>query len=359
MQPAAAAQPSSARERTIVRPQRLDLDSPGRRDYLVALEHDSIWGDHLIPLTVIAGDDAREGRGLVAFGANHGNEYEGPVALKRLAREIDADAVAGRVILVPVLNPSAFRTGTRDSAGDDGVNLNRAFIDGAGREPALNGITHRIAAFVRERIWPRVHVVVDLHSGGDVARFAPVASFHPLADPELGRATREAARWFGTPLVMTYQNQTPGLLPSEAERLGKITVGTELGWGRSVNADGVRYAVHGVRAAAIHHGQLRGTIEPIAHHRDGTQRQVAIVDRDCVSVAPYAGHFEPVIACGQRCRRGDIVAWLHDFSRIDEDPFPIRAGVDGILVAQAWTSPVQQGQHVAVVGVEEEGEVGR
>src|SRR4051812_7046420 len=157
MQPAPAAHPSSARERAIVRPQKLDLDSPGRRDYLVALEHDSIWGDHLIPLTVIVGREAREGRGLVAFGANHVNEYEGPIALKRLLREVETDAVTGRMILVPVLNAAAFRTGTRDSAGDDGVNLNRAFIDGAGREPALNGITHRIAAFVRELIWPRVH----------------------------------------------------------------------------------------------------------------------------------------------------------------------------------------------------------
>jgi len=29
--------------RVIARPAQLDLDSPGRRDYWVALEHDSIW----------------------------------------------------------------------------------------------------------------------------------------------------------------------------------------------------------------------------------------------------------------------------------------------------------------------------
>jgi len=48
--------------------------------------------------------------------------------------------VRGRIILVPVLNPSAFFAGTRESA-DDGVNLNRAFVDGAGKTPALAGIT--------------------------------------------------------------------------------------------------------------------------------------------------------------------------------------------------------------------------
>ena len=47
--------------RQIVRPDKLDLESPGRRDYWVALEHDSIWGDHLIPLTVFVGPQGPSG----------------------------------------------------------------------------------------------------------------------------------------------------------------------------------------------------------------------------------------------------------------------------------------------------------
>src|SRR5262245_46554424 len=96
--------------REIVIPSKLDLLSPGRRDYWVALEHDNIWGEFHIPLTVFVGREAQPGKGLVAFGANHGNEYEGPVAIKHLLREIDLSNVVGRIILVPVLNPSAFRS---------------------------------------------------------------------------------------------------------------------------------------------------------------------------------------------------------------------------------------------------------
>lgn len=342
-------------ERIIARPQELDLDSPGRRDYYVALEHDSIWGDHLIPLTVWVGPEAEAGKGLVSFGSNHGNEIEGPVALRHLTDEIKLENVRGRIILVPVLNPSAFRTGTRGADAEDGVNLNRAFVDGAGKTPSLAGITHRIAAFVRDYIWPRVHVVIDLHSGGQVARFALVTSFHPVDDPEQSRLIEETARWFGTPLVMTYQNQTPGLLPSEAERLGKITVGTELGWGNAVNTDGVRYARQGVLAAAINHGQLNGKIEPIDHHRDGTQRRVAMVDRECFVVAPFAGHYEPVLHCGDTVKKGDLVAYLHDFEHIDLPPHPVRAGTDGVVLAQAWAKAAQ-GQHMLVIGKEQEWE---
>lgn len=337
-------------DRTVTRPDGIDLESPGRRDYWVALEHDSIWGDHLIPLTVFVGPNAEPGQGLVAFGSNHGNEYEGPMVIRRLMGEIDPAVVTGRIILVPVLNPAAFRAGTRDSTQDDRVNLNRAFVEGAGVSPALRGITHRIAAFVRTAIWPHVHVVIDLHSGGLVGRFLPLTSFHPVADPVQSLAIEDTARWFGTPLVITYQNETPGLLPSEAERLGKITVGTELGWGAAVNPAGVRFGLQGVRAAAIRHGQMTGHLAPFAHHADGTQKRAEMVDRSCFTPAPFAGHYEPLLECGTEVHAGETVGLLHDFDRIDLPPSAIRAGVDGIVIAQAWAAPVPQGQHVLVVG---------
>ncbi len=336
--------------RIICRPEKLDLESPGRRDYWVALEHDSIWGDHLIPLTVWIGPETQPGRGLVAFGSNHGNEYEGPVALKRLTQEIRIEDIRGRVIFLPVLNPAAFRAGTRESTQDDRVNMNRAFVDGAGVTPSLGGITHRIAAFVRQYLWPRVHVVLDLHSGGNVARFTLCASFHVVEDPQLAADIEQTARWFGTPTLMVYQNQTPGLLVSEAERLGKITVGTELGWGCAVNPEGVRYGRHGVLAALIHQGLLRGTVEKIGAHRDATQQKVEMIDRECFTVAPFSGHYESVMDCGSVVRKGDVVGLLHDFDHFDMDPWPARAGVDGVVVAQAWVAPVPQGQHIVVTG---------
>jgi N-alpha-acetyl-L-2,4-diaminobutyrate deacetylase len=112
---------------------------------------------------------------MVVFGSTHGNE---PVVLKNLPRELSIEQVVGKLIVVPVLNNVAFGTCTRDRVAADGVNLNRAFVDGAGTTTALTGITHRIAPFVRVFLWPQVHVVIDLHSGGEVARFAHCAIFH-------------------------------------------------------------------------------------------------------------------------------------------------------------------------------------
>lgn len=333
-----------------VSPSELDLETPGRRDYFVALEHDSLWADHLIPLTVLVGPNIQPGRGLIAFGGTHGNEYEGPVAVRQILSEINLDNVTGRLILIPVLNVAAFSTGTRDSVEHDGVNLNRAFVDGAGTRPELAGITHRIAAFVRQCIWPNVHVVLDLHSGGRVAQFVPCASFHPIDDPQLSRQTEDVARWFGTPHIMVYQNQTPGLLTSEAERLGKTTVGAELGHGESVNRMGVTYGKHGILAAAIHHDQLQGSILPIGAHADGSQRKIGIVDRDCYHYAPTVGVFEPLVDLGDLVNRSDALGRIHEFQRIDEPPQLVTSAIDGTVVALAWHARVIQGQHVAVIG---------
>ena len=338
------------RKRPIVRPEAVDLETPGLRHYWVALEHDTLWGDQLIPLTVLVGNEARPGEGLVALGATHGNEYEGPIAIKHFAAELDESQARGRLILIPVLNPAAFRAGTRDSVNDDGVNLNRAFVSGAGHTPGIAGITHRIAAFVRRVIWPHVHVVIDLHSGGRAAQFLLCMSFHDIEDLARTALSVETARLFGTPIIMIYQNETPGLLTSEAERLGKLTLGSELGWGEAVNPDGVHFARTGLRAAAIRHRQIRGELQlPVGPQA----RLVSIADRRSVSVSPFAGHWEPFHRPGAEVREGDTLGLLHDFDRFDLPPWEVRAGRSGLLVFQAWDSPVMQGQHIAGVGTTE------
>src|SRR5262245_34685253 len=77
-----------------------------------------------LPITVV-----RAGPGpLVLFtGGNHGDEYEGQIALLKLARELEpTDLVRGGVIIMPMINPPAVDAGTRTSP-IDGKNLNRVF----------------------------------------------------------------------------------------------------------------------------------------------------------------------------------------------------------------------------------------
>src|SRR5437879_11880269 len=104
----------------------IEFDVDGAHHGFLRLPHsrdDSAWGNLMIPVTVV-----RNGAGPTALltGGNHGDEYEGPVALTELAGELEPRSIAGRVIIVPFMNYPAFRAGRRLSPIDAG-NLNRIF----------------------------------------------------------------------------------------------------------------------------------------------------------------------------------------------------------------------------------------
>ncbi len=329
--------------RTIAGAEALDLESPGRRDYFVKLEHTTLWAHHLIPVTVFVGPEARPGRGILAIGSTHGDEMEGPVAIKHLVREVRAEDVRGRLVLVPVLNVMAFRAHRRESP-DDGVNLNRAFPG----DPK-GSVTSRLADFVTRRLFPAVHAVLDIHAGGEVARFPATANIHLMSDPAQRRSMEETARGFGTRFVMVYQNLTAGLLTSLAEDLGKISVGTELGWGRAVQAAGVSMARQGILTAAVRQGQLRGEPPPNRHCPAAEQVLVDTSDPASSLLAAFDGHFEPSVDLGQRVAPGQRVGWLHDFNRIDDAPVELLAPHEGYVLCQAWSARVVQGQVITQV----------
>ena len=58
---------------------------------------DSAWGSIVIPITVAKNGD---GPTILFTGANHGDEYEGPVALFDLANHINIEDINGRVIII-------------------------------------------------------------------------------------------------------------------------------------------------------------------------------------------------------------------------------------------------------------------
>src|SRR5258708_25048819 len=101
--------------------EHIDWEVPGKRQYDVAFHLDSSWGYSLLPLTIINGLRKSDKRppGVAVFGGTHGNEWEGQIAVKRLCHDLDAEQIAGRVILVPQLSPSACAANTRLSPLDN------------------------------------------------------------------------------------------------------------------------------------------------------------------------------------------------------------------------------------------------
>jgi len=323
----------------------LDFDTPGKRHYRLAFHLDSAWGYSLVPITVIRG--ASPGTtGVAVIGGTHGNEYEGQVAVKRLCQSIRADEVRGLLILMPQLSESACRAGTRVSPLD-GVNMNRAFPGNA-----RGSISYRIAHFVKTAVFPRVRVVVDIHSGGREAVFPLCTSFHKLPDAAQFAEISRVARLFDTPFLFVYSRQmSSGLLTDEAEDEGKIAIGGEFGTGESVSPEGVRHAYEGSMNVMRHYGLLSSPVSAIARPQ---RRQRLIQAPDLVDYRPCPrdGIWEPLAAPGEDVEEDQLLGYLHDFSDHSAPPLEIRAHRAGVLIARYATAVCPKGLTLFVIGEE-------
>ncbi|MGH2405573.1 MAG: succinylglutamate desuccinylase [bacterium] len=325
---------------------QIDWDSPGKRAYHVPFTLDGTWGRVRVPLCVICA--ARPGKTVVGIGGTHGNEYEGPVGLKHLVADLEPEALlAGRLIVIPVLNVPAFQAARRESPLDGG-NMNRAF---PGR--ADGTITSRIARFVSDEVLPRADIVIDIHAAGDTYETARCASFHLVDNPGQLAAMKETAFLFGMPWIWIYaKGMGTGLLTEHAESLGKVTIGGEFGYGASTDLQGVRWAGQGVLNVMRHHGLLSGSPEPLLPRECDRQRLVASTDLETWMTAPTSGISEPLVPLGAAVKKGQPVSLIHDFERIETPGVEIHANVDGYLLVRRFRAQTAQGDVVAVVGQE-------
>jgi N-alpha-acetyl-L-2,4-diaminobutyrate deacetylase len=300
--------------------------------------NESAWGSVMIPLTVV-----KRGAGPVALltGANHGDEYEGPLALFDLARSLKAEEVTGTVIIVPAMNYPAFVAGTRVSPLD-GVNMNRAFPGAPDGTP-----TQKIADYFQRTLLPMADVVLDFHSGGKTLDFLPFAASHVLDDKVLERQCRAARDAFNAPFSVEMREiDALGMYDDAAEMMGKIFVTTELGGQGTATPFTTGIARKGVRNLLIHAGILAGELE-IAPTRHLSQP-----DDACFHFTDEGGLLELLISLGDPVRAGDSVARIWPMGRTGAEPRMVQAQRDGLLMARHHPGICQAGDCIAVLAVE-------
>jgi N2-acetyl-L-2,4-diaminobutanoate deacetylase len=317
------------------------LDAPGKHHGHLVLPHsrdDSAWGSLRIPITVIKNGD---GPTALLSGANHGDEYEGPLALLELANRLEAAQISGRIIIVPFMNYPAFRAAKRTSPIDGG-NLNRAF---PGR--ADGSITDKIADYFQRVLLPLADIVLDFHSGGKTLDFLPYAACHVLADKEQEARCRAARDAFNAPFSLEMvEIDAVGMYDTAAEEMGKTFITTELGGGGTSSLKTIAIARKGVRNLLIHAGILEGTVE--------MSPSVALTQPggDCYYFAPLAGLCEHLVALGQKVQKGDLLARLWSTENTGQPPLEIRAEMQGLVITRHHPGLVQSGDCLAVLAVE-------
>ena len=321
----------------------IPLDQDGVHHGFLRLPYsrdDSAWGSIMIPLTVIRNGD---GPTALLTGANHGDEYEGPVALQELTVTLRPEEITGRVIIVPAFNYPAYREGSRTSPIDKG-NMNRSF---PGRPDGT--VTEKIADYFQRVLLPMADMAVDFHSGGKTLDFVPFAAAHILEDKTLETACFAAMAAFNAPYsVQLLEIDNTGMYDTAVEDMGKVLVSTELGGGGTATAKSIAIAKKGLRNVLIHGGILQGEMQI-----DPTVR-LDMPDGDCFVFSENDGLYEPMVDLGEAVNEGDIVARVWPVDRTGIDPIEYRAKVSGLLISRHFPGLIKAGDCAAVIGLQVE-----
>lgn len=322
----------------------IDLARPGKRSSWITLP---VRGKPPIrlPITVV-----RRGEGpMVLFtGGNHGDEFEGPTALLKLARSLEpADLVRGGAIIMPAINPPALAAGTRVSPLD-GKNLNRVFPGKARGTP-----TERIAHAITAAVLPHVVALLDLHAGGSSSLIMPSIMVHRFSDPSRMRATLAMMRAFRAPMgIVIKEYDTAGMIDTTAEKMGVLFGCCELGGAGMTTPETVAVTETGVRNMLKHFGIMRGALRIAAWQgRRSCGESEALGPRHYVR-ANAAGMFEPFVDLGERVEAGDALGQIHDLAGSRRKPSIRRAKLSGILFARHAFGLIRKESTVAIVARE-------
>lgn len=263
----------------------------------------SAYGYIPIPIMV-----AKRGSGptVLLSGANHGDEYEGPLALMALARNLPLERLNGRIIIIPALNMPAYRAGTRVSPIDQ-VNLNRAFPGDPNGTPTM-----MLAHYVETVLMPLADYAMDFHSGGSSLDYLPslFVSANP-PPPVAGKVPLEdlVAAFGGPRLVSGGMVNDPRVISSAAWRNGATFLFGEFGGAAGVNREGLAIVKNGIAGLLDATGVLpRSGPAPAAQ----APRRLTINPAAHFIHAPCGGIFERFFSLGDEVKAGQVAGVIHD-----------------------------------------------
>lgn len=317
----------------------IGFDDDGVRCGHLQLPHShdgSAYGSVMIPVAVIKNGD---GPTVLLTGGNHGDEYQGPLALMRLVSSIDVSHVAGRIIVVPTMNQPAFAAGTRTSPIDQG-NLNRSF---PGRPDGT--VTEKIADYMARTMLPMADLVVDIHDGGKTLEFVPMACTHVLADKVAETKGWRFAEAFKAPFTCKLvEIDTIGMWDTHVEESGTPFVTTELGGTGTTRPDWAEITLRGVTNVLKEAGVLAGEIV------DAPTQYLDVPLEGAYITSESDGLIEWVVALGDPISVGQVIARVHDPRHLGRPPVDYRATLDGILAMRHFPGLVMMGDAIAMQG---------
>ncbi|MFT7214939.1 MAG: N-alpha-acetyl-L-2,4-diaminobutyrate deacetylase [Granulosicoccus sp.] len=308
-------------------------------------------GHAMLPVCVIRG--TKPGPTVTLMAGIHGDEFEGPITLQRMARELTPDLIHGCLILIPCVNLAGLKISNRRSPYD-GKDIDTCFPG-----KAAGSISDRIAYELFERLIKPADLVLDMRSGGATLNFAPLAAIrstngqrvHNTAVTDSAQqrqlASEAAMTAFGAPHCLRMPaSAANSCLQGATEAAGIAYLHTELGGGAGSTVETLAIAWVGCHNVLRQQGILKGDIEL------RSSRMFEIRDNSFYVYAPCAGILVQHLRLGADVYLGDPLASVASLDNAGDQAQVLKVPKNGILLAIRHAGSVKAGDLVAILADE-------
>ncbi len=278
----------------------------------------------------------KPGPTVAILGGVHGDEYEGVIAARWLAKFLKNNLVSGNVKISAPAHPAAWKATLRESP-IDGKNLARIF-------PGLaNGsATQKVAHEITERVIRGADLLIDLHSAGTNFEMPFLCGYHGGT----GKISDESQRFADTFCAdFTWQHfgqPLPGRSLSTAFDLNIPAIYTEGRGGRSIQYDDLQGYIDGVRRVLRELQMV--TSAPIS--QVASCRVIGEGNTDAGVTAKIAGYIVTRAKCGQPVLRQEIIADIVDV--YGEVLSQIHAPHDGFIMMRRRDARIEVGDSLFI-----------
>ena len=292
-----------------------------------------------IPVVVVNG--ARPGPVLAIVSGAHGTEYASIIAVEQLIQRLDAKAVAGTVILVPLVNIPSFEQKIAHVNPVDGKSMNRYYpgkADGTQTERASLAIT-------REVVDKSDHLI-DLHGGDLDESLRPYSYWTKTGNEEQDARSREMVLAFGldTIIISADRPKDPSAsryLENTASTRGKASITAEAGHAGTVDPEDVAKLVDGCLSVMRYLKMLEGAPSAIA--------APVWIERVATVASDATGIFYPLVKRGSYVQKGAKVGYVTDY--LGRTIVEATAPDSGIVLFVRAVPSMTKGETIANIGV--------
>jgi predicted deacylase len=292
-----------------------------------------------IPVFVVNG--AKPGPVLAIVSGAHGTEYASIIAVERLIQRLDPKAIAGTVILVPLVNVPSFEQKIAHVNPTDAKSMNRFYpgkLDGTQTERASFVIT-------REVVDKSDHLI-DLHGGDLDESLRPYSYWTKTGNEKQDAISREMLLAFGldTIIISADRPKDPAAsryLENTASTRGKASITAEAGHAGTVDADDVRALVEGslsvMRYLKMMDGPPTNVDSPVW------------IERIAGITSDVTGIFYPAVKRGTYVQKGMTVGTITDY--LGRTLVDAKAPESGVVLFIRAVPSMTRGETIANIGV--------